>query len=91
MAMVVRKGDPDAGTIFVKTRRPDGAAALYGPTPETDEGIRRWRMLMAEAEGAEPAVDTRLAREIEFDPDLWVIEIEDREGRHFLGDFLDRA
>jgi hypothetical protein len=32
----------------------------------------------------EAAVDDRLAKEIQFDPDAWIVEIEDRAGRHFL-------
>jgi hypothetical protein len=32
----------------------------------------------------EAKVEERIAREIGFDPDVWVIEIEDRAGRHYL-------
>jgi hypothetical protein len=33
---------------------------------------------------AEQSVEERLAREIRFDPDAWIIETEDKAGRHFL-------
>jgi hypothetical protein len=37
---------------------------------------------------AEPAsdadVEAALARQIRFDPDIWIVEVEDRAGRHFL-------
>jgi len=89
MAMVVRKGNADAGAIFVLTRRPDGRVALYGPSPELETGIRRWRLVVAEAAEAESLADKRLVREADIDPDLWIVEIEDREGRHFLGEFLE--
>jgi hypothetical protein len=36
-------------------------------------------------------VDAYLGRQAEFDPDLWVIEVEDREGRHHLGAWLAPA
>jgi hypothetical protein len=35
-------------------------------------------------EGLEAEVDAALSRQRGFDPDLWVIEVEDREGRHLL-------
>jgi hypothetical protein len=33
-------------------------------------------------------IEARLAREIKFDPDLWIVEVEDRAGRHFLDHVL---
>jgi hypothetical protein len=33
-------------------------------------------------------VQTYLARQWDFDPDVWVLELEDRAGRHFLGDLV---
>jgi hypothetical protein len=33
---------------------------------------------------AEQAIEERLAKEIRFDPDVWIVEIEDKAGRHFL-------
>ena len=82
-----RRGAPEAGAIFVKVDRLDGRADLYGPAPqalfEGDETAgRRFETLMHEA--LPPDVETRLAREIRFDSDLWIVEIDDREGRHFL-------
>ena len=38
------------------------------------------------AQGAEPEVDAAIRRQRGYDPDLWVIEVEDRAGRHLLGD-----
>ena len=39
---------------------------------------------LALAEKAEPDVEAYLTRQIRFDPDLWIVEVEDRAGRHFL-------
>ncbi|MDQ0315116.1 DUF1491 family protein [Amorphus orientalis] len=86
---VVRKGAAEAGAIFVKINRLDGSADLFAPAPQALEGegllawgSRRFEPLMT----AEPEadVDARLARERDFDPDLWVVEIEDRAARTFL-------
>lgn len=87
-AVVVRKGAEEAGAIFVKVARLDGTAALYGPAPQTafDEAAPSDRKFSVLIEPGRPEqdADARLAREIRFDPDLFVVEIEDRAGRHFL-------
>jgi hypothetical protein len=86
---VVRRGDAAAGAIFVCVDRLDGTVCLYGPAPaglEGSETERRWvRCLGAQPVSPGEAGDY-LARQREFDPDLWVIEVEDRAGRHLLGD-----
>lgn len=91
-ATVVRHGDDDAGAIFIKVCRLDGTVDLYVPAPTgfADAAERQERLWTAGASGgsSESDVDARLARESRFDSDLWVIEVEDRQGRHFLGDWL---
>ncbi len=87
--VVVRRGDADAGIILIKIARLDGTADLYGPAPAgltSEDGERRWTLL-AEAI-AEAEVDKRLATEVRLDGDSWVVEIEDRQGRHFLDTWL---
>lgn len=87
--VVARRGDADAGTIFIKIARLDGTADLYGPAPAglaNDDGGRRF-VVLADA-APEAKVDATLARERELDSDGWVIEVEDRQGRHFLDDWL---
>ena len=44
-------------------------------------GARAWVVL---AEGGEASVDDAVARQRRYDPDLWVIEVEDPKGRHLL-------
>ena len=90
-AVVVRRGDADAGVILIKIARLDGTADLYGPAPagyvgDGDDGDRRWVPLAA----VEPEVriEERLAREIKLDHDVWIIEIEHRQGRSFLDDWV---
>ncbi len=92
--MVVRHGDDDAGAIFVKVARLDGTAALYGPAPaglEPDAGDRSWVEHLGSPGTSETDVDTYLSRQFDYDPDIWIIEVEDRQGRHFLGDWLARS
>ncbi len=89
--VVARHGDDDAGAIFIKIVRPDGTAAVFSPAPaglEDADFDRRWISRFKSEFVAEPDADALLKREAEFDADIWVVEIADREGRHFLGDEL---
>lgn len=88
-AVVVRRGDSDAGVILIKIARLDGTADLYGPAPagyQGDDGERRW-MPFAEVK-PESDVEALIERERRLDSDLWVIEVEDRSGRSFLDGWL---
>jgi len=90
-AVVVRHGDDDAGAIFVKVVRLDGTARLFGPAPAgLDErgGDRNWVPHLDRPATTEAEVEAYLVRQFEFDPDVWVVEVEDRQGRHFLDDWL---
>ena len=86
-AVLRRRGAAEAGAVFVKIDRLDGTATLYGPAPPdpTGEALDR-RFARAHAAEALPAgeIEARLKRERDFDPDLWIVEVEDRDGRHFL-------
>ncbi len=87
-AMLRRRGAAEAGVVFVKIDRLDGAAALYGPAPQSEElppGVARLFQKMHKEEWIDPlAAEERLRREISFDPDVWIVEIEDRRGRVFF-------
>jgi hypothetical protein len=82
-AVVRRKGAAEAGAIFVKIDRLDGTADLYGPAPQSEMGddapARLFQRLGEQAGPAEQA-EARLAREIRFDPDIWIVDVEDRNG-----------
>ena len=90
-AVLVRRGDSDAGSIYIKISRLDGTAALYGPAPaglgEARED-RRWQACLKREPAPESDADAYLARQIGFDPDIWIVAVEDRQGRHFLDDWL---
>ena len=87
-AVLRRRGAAEAGAIFVKIDRLDGSAALYGPAPQTEtaaRGVDRlWTRMHKDEWISSLEVEDRLAKEIRFDPDLWIIEVEDRKGRVFL-------
>lgn len=89
-AVVVHRGDVDAGVIFIKIARLDGTADLYGPAPAglVERFDREWVPVRTCA--AESEVDTLIRREIDMDRDIWVLEVEDRAGRHFLEDWLSK-
>lgn len=80
VAVLRRRGAREAGAIFVKLDRLDGKAALYGPAPQSlaeDDGERRFQLLI----DADPlTVEDRVDKELRFDSDLWLVEIENRTG-----------
>ena len=82
-AFVVRRGDDTAGAVLVKCATLDGQARVFQRSFDPMTGARTWMVL---AEGEESAVDEAIARQRRFDPDLWMIEVEDRQGRHLLGE-----
>ena len=87
-AVVRRRGAEEAGAIFVKISRLDGTAALFSPAPQSifEEARPGDRRFAAVTDGFVPEADIekRLLSELKFDPDLWIVEVEDRAGRHFL-------
>ena len=89
--VVVRHGDDDAGAIFIKILRHDGMAAVFAPAPaglDDADVDRRWVKTFTQGFVAEGEAQAMLDREARFDSDVWIVEIEDREGRDFLGDDL---
>lgn len=87
-ALVVRKGDESAGTVFVKVNRLNGRVDVFSPARKGD-GRKVWMHALGPDPVPETDADAYLARQAKFDPDIWVVEIEDREGRHFLGEEVD--
>jgi len=80
-AFVVAHGDDSAGAVLVKLNTLDGQARAFQRSFDLMADSRVWIVL---AEGDERDVDAALARQRSFDPDIWVIEVEDRQGRHLL-------
>ena len=81
-ATIVRKGDARAGAVLVKVYNPlTRETHLYAEATRGD-GERGWMEPIDSA--AESDLDAYVARASRIDPDIWVVEIEDKQGRHFL-------
>ena len=80
-AYVTAKGDATAGAVLVKLATLDGQAQLFQRSFDLMTGNRSWVTL---AKGAEPEIDLTIHRQRQYDPDLWVIEIESRSGQPLL-------
>jgi hypothetical protein len=92
-AVVRRRGAEEAGSIFVKVDRLDGTADLFGPAPqsafeEARPADRAFSPCLKSLPASSVDVEAYLTREIRFDPDVWIVEVEDRQGRNFL-DLID--
>jgi hypothetical protein len=92
-AAVRRRGAEEAGAIFIKVNRLDGTAELFGPAPqsafdETQPADRAFSRPLGEKPMPEEKVEERLAREVRFDSDVWIVEVEDRAGRNFLDNIV---
>jgi len=87
--VIAQRGDESAGAIFIRVDRLDGTVSLFGPVPSGTAGSetdRQWMSCFeAHAVSAEEA-ESYLSRQRGFDPDLWIVDVEDKGGRHFLGD-----
>jgi hypothetical protein len=88
VAVLRRRGSAEAGAIYIKLDWLDGRSSLFAPAPpdrnSEDGSERRFECVAQEVDAA--SVEARMKREIGFDPDLWFVEVEDREGRVFLED-----
>ena len=88
-AYVARKGDPRAGAVLVKVlNRGQGTARLYAEATRGD-GDRVWMEPAASRE--EGDLDRYIERAARIDPDVWVVEIEDKQGRHFLVEPVEKG
>ena len=87
-AVVRRRGADEAGAIFVRICRLDGTSDLFGPAPQStlQEGAldRMFTPALRTQKALDAEVETYLARQSKFDPDLWIVEVEDPLGRNFL-------
>jgi hypothetical protein len=87
-AVVRRRGADEAGAIFVRICRLDGTSDLFGPAPQSalEQGAvdRAFTAAMASQQIPDAEIEAYLARQTKFDPDLWIVEVEDRLGRNFL-------
>lgn len=91
MAVIERRGSEEAGAIFVRIRHRDGSESLAAPAPQTafDSDHPDGRLFeLRKSRVAESEVSETIAREVRFDPDIWVLEIETEAPETYL-DFSD--
>ena len=82
-ATIVRRGDPDVGTVLVKVNRFEEGVTVYAQASTLD-GEPAWSRGSGPKPVTEAEADAYIARQVERDPDVWVIEIEDRKGVYKL-------
>lgn len=80
-AFVVAHGDDTGGAVLVRLSTLDGQGVLFQRSFDLQTGARVWAEL---ARGTDTDLDDAVGRQRGFDPDLWVIEVEDKHGRHLL-------
>jgi hypothetical protein len=82
ICVVVRRGDPVAGQIFLEVDHLNGTVSLYTPAPQALHGDNSdERLFQLRFDRVEPGkVRARIAQEEDFDPDLWVLSLEMRNG-----------
>jgi hypothetical protein len=88
-AVVRRRGAEESGAVFVRISRLDGTSDLFGPAPQSafdaaQGTARAFTPSLATQSASDADVEAYLARQMKFDPDIWIVEIEDRAGRNFL-------
>jgi len=82
-AYIRRRGDADAGAVILKLDRLDGTSEIFVQA-RTGEGSRAWTRGTGEGPVLEAAAETYIQRQLKFDPDIWVLEIEDPGGKYQL-------
>ena len=85
--VIVRHGDNAGGALVLKVNRLDGTAHVYGQIRSENKLV--WSPLSRQDPLPEVAADQLFQQQARYDPDVWLIEIEDRTGRHwFPGDMV---
>lgn len=91
-AALRKRGGAEAGAIFVVVDRLDGTCQLFGPAPQAhyaaEDGARAFTRMHVVETVTREAIESRLEKEIRFDPDLWILEIEARDGQAFLDNIV---
>lgn len=85
---VQHKGDPQSGTILLKILDSDFKCRLFGQMRDMD-GALKWFDRTETGPVAEASADQQIKSAVKRDPDLWVVEIETRDGLNpFEGEII---
>ncbi len=82
-AFVVRRGDRERGMVLIKINTLDEGCKVLTQVRDLD-GKLGWLSALDGTLAPEAEADAYIARQVDRDPDLWVVEIEDREGRNWF-------
>lgn len=80
-ATVVRRGDPDAGTVLLKLNRFEAGVTVFTQTSSSGDEPA-WSRGTGPNPVSEAEADAYIERQVKYDPDVWVLEIEDRRGQY---------
>ncbi len=80
-AAVVRRGDPDAGALYVKLNALENGCIVLSQV-QVENQRSAWLNATGDTPVSEAEADAYIERQTRYDPDLWVVEIEDRDGRN---------
>ena len=83
-ATLRRRGAAEAGAVFVALDCLDGRCALFAPGPSNDDLERRFVRAHRDEWVDSAEVSARLTRELSRDPDIWIVDVERRDGAHGL-------
>lgn len=85
--VVARRGAKDAGAVYVQVFKDHDLVVLHAPAPGPaydDAGRRQWSYPLGEAPVSRAEAQDYLDRQIAFDPDIWILDIEDPVGDGLL-------
>ncbi len=85
-AFIVRKGNEEAGAIILKLSKLDGNCLVLNQARD-GKGELVWARPLGDW-GDEPRAHAWFEKQVKYDPDIWIVEIEDREGRAFVDEAI---
>jgi hypothetical protein len=83
-AFVVRRGSEEAGALYLKIARLDGTCTVLNQA-RRGEGELVWTKPLGDSTDDAQA-QSYFDKQIRFDPDIWIVEVEDRQGRAFVAE-----
>ncbi len=88
---IATRGDAFAGAVYIHIDDLNGSHYLFGPAPaglDESSDERRWIPCFPDGPVNKEQAENYISQQKKYDPDLWIVELEDKQGRHFLGDLL---
>ncbi len=93
-AVVANKGAPEAGSVYVQVTISQKEVRVFAPAPGpayNEDGDRNWSQPLGTTPVTPEKAREYFARQKSFDPDIWIIDIDDRDGTGLLNIVEDSA